>query len=418
MNKFHYVLSAALLLASTAIGQCDIDYDFGDVGFGVSPDAAVGETFITGTVNEEYYDVLHILIPSFAADVDETYPPTLPIDSIILITTTLRDTVTWIEYTPEELGFEIFCNNNDDSFNECSFLGGEQYCASIQGTPNMAGVFQINLNVEGWLTIFEPFSVPTTFSNFILNIHCNLIEDPVVTDANGDAGTLGSIDVTVLDGVDVISFEWTDENGMVVGTSEDLDNLSPGIYSVTVVTEACTSYFENIVIADESIDCNLEASSEVTDEIPDVALGSIDVTVTGVNGEATFLWTNEDGVAVSTDEDLLNVTSGTYSVVITDEDGCVLILDDLFVGVNSIEDIQIDNGVTVSPNPANDSVSITLDSSMMTSLEIRDAQGRLVMTDNILNSETLDVTDWTQGVYFLTISNDLGNNTSRLVIQR
>jgi len=418
MNKFYYVLSAALLLASTAIGQCDIDYDFGDVGFGVSPDAAVGETFITGTVNEEYYDVLHILIPSFAADVDETYPPTLPIDSIILITTTLRDTVTWIEYTPEELGFEIFCNNNDDSFNECSFLGGEQYCASIQGTPNMAGVFQINLNVEGWLTIFEPFSVPTTFSNFILNIHCNLIEDPVVTDANGDAGTLGSIDVTVLDGVDVISFEWTDENGMVVGTSEDLDNLSPGIYSVTVVTEACTSYFENIVIADESIDCNLEASSEVTDEIPDVALGSIDVTVTGVNGEATFLWTNEDGVAVSTDEDLLNVTSGTYSVVITDEDGCVLILDDLFVGVNSIEDIQIDNGVTVSPNPANDNVSITLDSSMMTSLEIRDAQGRLVMTDNILNSETLDVSDWTQGVYFLTISNDLGNNTSRLVIQR
>jgi hypothetical protein len=418
MNKFYFFLSYVLLLAGTAVGQCEIDYDFGDVGFGVSPDSNMGETFITGTVNEDYYDVLHILIPAFAADVDDSYPPTLPIDSIVLITTTLRDTVTWIEYTPEELGLEVTCNNNGDSGNPCSFLGGEQYCASIHGTPNMPGVFQINLNVDGWLTIFEPFVVQTTFSNFILNIHCNLIEDPIVVDANGDEGTLGSIDVTVLDGVNVISFEWTNSDGIVVGTSEDLGNLEPGVYSLTVVTDVCTSYFENIIIEDESIDCILEASTEVTDEIPGTSLGSIDLTVTGSNGDATYLWTDANGITVSTDEDLLNVSSGTYQVIITDEDGCILIISDLFVNIDSLEDIEIDNGVTVFPNPANSNVSITLESNLLTALEIRDVQGRLIFIETIVNSHNLNVSSWNQGIYFITTSNELGKSTSRLVIEK
>ncbi len=83
MNKF-YLLIVAFALTSTAFGQCVADFDFGDVGFGVSPDPQQGENFDSGVVNQPYIDILHILIPAFAADVDPTYPPTLPIDSIEL----------------------------------------------------------------------------------------------------------------------------------------------------------------------------------------------------------------------------------------------------------------------------------------------------------------------------------------------
>ena len=200
----------------------------------------------------------------------------------------------------------------------------------------MAGVYQINLYVVGWLTIGVPFSVPITFSQFVLNVHCNLIGTPVIFDANGNEGTLGSIDITPLDGVNVLSYQWVDSDGNIVGTDEDIDGLEPGVYSVFVETEVCTSEYENIVIVDSSIDCNLAATYEITDEIPGVSMGSVDLTITGANGEASYVWTDSAGLTVSTDEDLENAPAGDYEVNITDEDGCNLILDNISVGVNSI----------------------------------------------------------------------------------
>jgi len=45
---------------------------------------------------------------------------------------------------------------------------------------------------------------------------------------------VGSIDITVDGGTGPYLFEWTDENGNVVGTSEDVENLGEGIYSVQI----------------------------------------------------------------------------------------------------------------------------------------------------------------------------------------
>ena len=61
MNKLYLTLSVMLLMTVVSFSQCDIDYDFGEVGFGISPDAALGETFMNGEVNQEYYDVIHVL---------------------------------------------------------------------------------------------------------------------------------------------------------------------------------------------------------------------------------------------------------------------------------------------------------------------------------------------------------------------
>jgi len=417
MNKIYSTLLALFVIAGNSLGQCDIDYDFGDAGFGVSPDNALGETFINGEVGVDYYDVLHILVPEFASDVDEIYPPTLPIDSLYLDYITVQDTTTNEEIPLADLGLEVICNNNGDSGLECSFLGGEQYCASLQGVPTMAGVYQINLYVVGWLTIGVPFSVPITFSQFILNIHCNLIETPIVVDANGNEGTLGSIDITPLDGVNVLSYQWVDSDGNIVGTDEDIDGLEPGVYSVFVETEDCTSEYENIVIVDSSVDCNLAATYEITDEIPGVSMGSVDLTITGANGEASYVWTDSSGLTVSTNEDLENASAGDYEVIITDEDGCNLVLDNISVGVNSLEDLEL-NGFLLTPNPANDLVSVQLDTDVITNIEVRDLRGKIVYSDQLIKNTILEVNTWNQGLYFITISNDLGRLTSRLVIKR
>lgn len=418
MNKFYSSLLLMLILVGNAFGQCENDYDFGDVGFGVSPDASIGETFVNGEVGQEYWDVLHILVPEYASDVDPAYPPTLPVDSLYLDFVTLTDTVTLVEYSIEEMGLEVFCNNNGDSFNPCSFHGGEQYCATLQGVPSMSGVFQMNVHVVGFITIFETVEVPITFSTFILNVHCNLIEEPIITNADGNNGTLGSVDVTILDGVEVISFQWTNSDGLVVGSDEDIDGLFPGVYTLTIVTDACTSYFENILIEDNAVDCSsLDASYIVTDEIPGESLGGIDLSITGANGYPSCVWTDASGIIVGTDEDITNVTAGEYTVTITDEDGCILILEDIVVAVNSIDDVEI-NGVYLMPNPAKNLVSILLDYELQSNIDVRDARGRLVYSVQIIKNTVLDTSSWNEGIYFLSVSNELGRSTSRLVIKR
>mgnify|MGYP006155780483 CR=1 FL=1 len=416
MNKFYSVLSVLLMISSTAIGQCENDYDFGDVGFGVSPDPVLGETFTTGTVNQDYYDVLNLLVPAYAADVDEIYPPQLLIDSLEVVSVSFTDTVTLIVYTPEMLGLEVVCNNNGDSGNPCSFLGGLQYCATIQGIPNTSGVFKIDISIIGWLTIAEVFSVTDVFENFILNIHCNLIESTTVVDADGDAGTLGSIDITLLDGVVADSFAWTNADGLLVGTTEDLENVSPGIYSLTIVADGCTSYFENILVVDSSIICEMVATYEVTD-VSDTSLGHIDLTVTDINGSATYTWTDVNGVIVGTDEDLSNVAVGDYTIVIIDEDGCVLIIEDISVVVNSIDNIDILN-LIIAPNPSSSSLSITVNYSADTYYSVYDVQGKEVLSDNFIQTTSLDVSSWEEGVYSLKFSNSLGTATHRVLVQR
>ena len=417
MNKFYSVIFA-LILTSTVYGQCEVDFDFGDVGFGISPDPTLGEALESGVVNLEYIEVIHILIPAFASDVDPTYPPTLPIDSLSLDGVVLTDTVTLVEYSPEELGLEVICNNLGDSNYPCSFLGATQYCVSLEGVPNTAAVYKIDLNVTGWLTIFEPFSTPFIFSDFILNIQCDLVENIDVTAVDSDAGTLGSIDVTVNESVTDATFSWTDADGNVVGSEEDLTDVGTGNYMLTIVSGECTSNFENNIVIDSAVDCTLAAEYVATGEADGNGAGSIDVTITGANGATTFIWTDANGVTVGTDEDLSGLFSGSYSLLVTDEDGCTLELNGVVVdNIVNVNDFNASSVWALQPNPANDYFMIKGQFFVNTKITVLDVGGRIVLSETLTPNYNWDVSLWNDGVYFIQLSGQHVTTTRRLVVQ-
>ena len=417
MNKFYSVIFA-LILTSTVFGQCEVDFDFGDVGFGISPDPTLGEALESGVVNLDYIEVIHILIPAFASDVDPAYPPTLPIDSLSLDGVVLTDTVTLVEYSPEELGLEVICNNLGDSNYPCSFLGATQYCVSLEGVPNTAAVYKIDLNVTGWLTIFEPFSTPFVFSDFILNIQCDLVENIDVTAVDSDAGTLGSIDVTVNESVTDATFSWTDADGNVVGSEEDLTDVGTGNYMLTIVSGECTSNFENNIVIDSAVDCTLAAEYVATGEVDGNGAGSIDVTITGANGATTFIWTNDNGVTVGTDEDLSGLFTGSYSLLVTDEDGCTLELNDVVVdNIVNVNDFNVEPVWALQPNPANDSFTIQGELFVDTKITVLDMSGRVVLSEMLIPNYNFDVGLWNEGVYFIQLSGKYRTATRRLVVQ-
>lgn len=162
------ILASGLL----AHAQCTADYDFGDVGFGVSPDPLIGEQFEVGIVGEAYEDVIHVLVPVNAGDLGEdVIPPEwadfasmIDIDSLGLVSVELLIDDAYVDIS--SLGLAIECNNNGDSSNPCTFLGGSQYCAAVTGTPNQAGVFEMRITANIYFEFFsETQEVPQTFED-------------------------------------------------------------------------------------------------------------------------------------------------------------------------------------------------------------------------------------------------------------
>ena len=172
MNRFNnalFVLLGSIFLSATSYGQCEADFDFGEALWGASPDATAGEQFDTAYVDVPYVDVFHVLVPTDASAIDPAFA--LPLDSVVLVATTLVDTITQETLALEDVGLSIVCNNLGTSPNPCTLLAGSQYCASLEGTPSGPGVYQMSLEVQAYVTVFGiPVGQPYVFSGYIMDI--------------------------------------------------------------------------------------------------------------------------------------------------------------------------------------------------------------------------------------------------------
>jgi plastocyanin len=191
MMKNIFICCLAYLLIAPITAQCTADFDFGTETYGSSPNPSLGEQFTPGIVNEPYYDVLHMLIPQYVLEIDSTLPfsPDAILDSIKLVNIVMVDlNDTLSTYSLSELGLEIVCNNNGDSGLECSFLGGNQYCVSIEGTPNMVGNFRADITVSGCTDVFGfPFCQEQLFGS--LNLDIQTLPEDVGCTADYDFGS-------------------------------------------------------------------------------------------------------------------------------------------------------------------------------------------------------------------------------------
>ena len=148
-----------------------------------------------------------------------------------------------------------------------------------------------------------------------------LLLGSVVTDIACHGGSDGAVDLTVQSGTAPYTFDWTGS-----ATGEDLTGLPAGGFQVTVTDANNCSWTEifNIHEPDAmSVDSLL---SEYADGHEVSAFGasdgSISLTTTGGTAPYTFDWSN--GANTS---DLTGLPAGTYSVTITDANGCTLLLE-------------------------------------------------------------------------------------------
>ena len=151
----------------------------------------------------------------------------------------------------------------------------------------------------------------------------------VKTDISCGGLSDGAIDITVTGGLPPYTFAWTGPSGFTANT-EDISGLAAGAYSVTV-TDAylCSVNFANqeTIVEPSSVAANLASQQDIL--CHGDANGSIEIDVSGGVAPYLFEWRNSSGTPVSTAEDPSGLPADTYSLIITDANGCIFSFADL-----------------------------------------------------------------------------------------
>ena len=94
-------------------------------------------------------------------------------------------------------------------------------------------------------------------------------------------------------------------------TTQDLSNMAPGTYDVTVTDNNGCTKTQSVTVQDNTINITPSAvTTSVTNCVPPFN-GSINLSVSPTNSYS-YLWSNN-----ATTEDLANVEAGTYTVTVT-----------------------------------------------------------------------------------------------------
>ncbi|MGH1436801.1 MAG: SprB repeat-containing protein [Lewinella sp.] len=139
------------------------------------------------------------------------------------------------------------------------------------------------------------------------------VDATVLTDADCNGAATGTIDLVVTGGTAPYTYLWN-----TGATSEDLSGLTAGTYTVTVTDDqGCTDEATFTIEEPTTLEIDVDATVLTDADCNGAATGTIDLVVTGGTAPYTYLWNTG-----ATSEDLTGLTAGTYTVTVTDDQGC------------------------------------------------------------------------------------------------
>ncbi|WP_417368168.1 T9SS type A sorting domain-containing protein [Flavobacterium beibuense] len=202
------------------------------------------------------------------------------------------------------------CNNGSNGTANVAVTGGNPpytYAWSNGGTTeNLYGLTPGTYSV----TVTDNKGCTTTASTTVNNPPA-LTATGVATNVSCNGGNNGSIDLTVTNGSGLYDFAWS--NGAF---TEDLTGLSAGTYTVTVsdligctTTASITITQPTVLNASAMVDANVSCNSGND--------GEATASATGGTSPYNYLWSNG-----ATTASIAGVPAGTYTVTVTDANGC------------------------------------------------------------------------------------------------
>lgn len=215
----------------------------------------------------------------------------------------------------------------------------------------------------------------------------------------------GEITIDILGGSNAHLPVWNDG---LVGTA--LNNLSVGPHIFTVSDEYNCILSDTIIVREPE-----KLISTITFVNPTINTeGTIDVTVEGGTLPYTYLWNNGE-----TTEDLSNLSSNFYEILITDANGCMTSENAILNTQNTqntqntayVSEISLNDAI-IYPNPSNGAVTIKTTSNATSNLTITNVNAQTVITQMVFDGET-SVNGLSEGIYFVTVNNTI----QRLIVK-
>ena len=195
-----------------------------------------------------------------------------------------------------------------------SWTGPNGFTSSAPNISNLApGDYNLSIADAGGCPIANTYTI--TEPNEIV-ITTDLEKDiSCFNDANGE------IKITITGGTLNYTYAWT-KNGTAFAITEDLSNLSPGTYLVTVSdANTCGPKTATFTITEPLIlAVNLANKTDVL--CYGQATGAINTTIVGGTGPYTYAWSGPNGF-ISSNQNLTALFAGTYNLIVTDNSGCV-----------------------------------------------------------------------------------------------
>ncbi|MNJ86178.1 hypothetical protein D3C87_36660 [compost metagenome] len=142
-----------------------------------------------------------------------------------------------------------------------------------------------------------------------------------------------------------------------------------------------------------------------------------DATITASTG-TTYQWINcatNAPVSGATSQTFAPTVNGLYAVIVSNASNCSDTSNCVDIDYLGLAELDV-NSVQVFPNPTENQVTITM-SFAQAKLVITDAQGKTLYVNQILNNQSIDLSQYEDGVYFLSIQTETGKLLKRIVKQ-
>ena len=238
-----------------------------------------------------------------------------------------------------------------------------------------------------------------------------------VEDVLCNGGDTGEVELIAVGGEEDYSYSF---DGSEFSAEYLFIGLTAGDYNASVMDANGCSFDMVVTVGEpESLSITLE---NVDNSITDMNNGNIDISVEGGVPDYVFVWVDENGEFMGDTEDLSDIPGGTYTVTVTDGNGCVASSPGIVVDeVDGIFELELMT-FTLFPNPANESIVIKLNNSDHDAmLLINDARGRMLFEKRLEVGQlsiNISVGDLASGVYSVRLHSNNGVGVKPLIIQR
>jgi len=267
---------------------------------------------------------------------------------------------------------------------------------SYNATPDMSGYYYATVTANGCTSL--PDSVPVTIN----------VMPPLATPGSNSPVCVGSkLTLTALDIPGAI-YRWYGPNNFYSAeqnpiVSDSTTNAMAGTYSVNAIVNECSSgwAYTNVYIY------SLPAIPEITQVGKNL-----------VSSPATaYQWYLDNNILTNDTLQIYTpVQGGNFSVETTDDNGCRA-MSNPFNFANGINDIDNDNLVIISPNPASTGKFNIKFPRETQQIQIINTNGQILNRKNVEYETTADFTINGKGVYYIQIITAKTNITKKIIIE-